>query len=139
VQVLNTHLSVYPKERRQQVSALMSGWSEPAIRRGCAILCGDFNAQPKTQSYRAMAKRMRDVQTFDPYTPSNTWFSSRPLARIDHIFITADFGVERVNVVRSRLARIASDHLPLVADLQVPLTNVHAETHRTSGTHFTAR
>ena len=120
VQVLNTHLSIYPAERHQQAEALLSKWISRAKRRGPTVVCGDFNAQPSSASYRCLAKALQDVQTYDPrISPARTWFSPRPLARIDHIFSTMDFVVQRAGVVDSRLARSASDHLPLVATLMI--------------------
>jgi endonuclease/exonuclease/phosphatase family metal-dependent hydrolase len=37
--------------------------------------------------------------------------------RIDHIFVSHHFATERAVVPRNELTRVASDHLPLIADL----------------------
>lgn len=124
VQIINTHLSLYPSERLLQSEALANDWVRPAKECGTTIVCGDFNAQPSSPTYRAMNQLARDVQKYGARgKPSPTFFSPRPLARIDHIFVTDDVGVENAHVMDGRLARVASDHLPLVADLVVRKTN----------------
>ena len=95
------------------------------------IVCGDFNAQPSSPAYRCFSQITKDVQTYGARgRPSPTFFSPRPLARIDHIFVTDDIGVEDACVLNSRLARVASDHLPLVADVVLPqyVTSEYATT-----------
>ncbi|MCA9262743.1 MAG: endonuclease/exonuclease/phosphatase family protein [Planctomycetales bacterium] len=119
LQVLNTHLSLYPQERSAQAMALVSDWTSLASQQGPTVLCGDFNAHPKSQSYRVIAERLIDAHLTRQGGPTNTWFSPRPLARIDHVFVNADVYVDHATVIDSRLARVASDHLPLVADLHV--------------------
>ena len=120
VQIINTHLSLYPAERYLQTEALANDWVRPAKERGTTIVCGDFNAMPSSSSYRILNQVTRDVQKYGVRgrtTP--TYFSPKPLARIDHIFVTDDVGIEDAHVIDTRLARVASDHLPLVADLVV--------------------
>lgn len=120
VQVLNTHLSIYPGERNMQAAEFAKTWVRAAQERGTTIVCGDFNAQPSSPAYRSLAKLARDVQSYGArHKPAPTFFSPRPLARIDHIFVSEDVTVERARVLDSRLARIASDHVPLLADLVV--------------------
>jgi endonuclease/exonuclease/phosphatase family metal-dependent hydrolase len=123
IQFVNTHLSVYPRERYQQAEELMSSWIHSASRVGPTILCGDFNALPHAPTYQVFAKRLLDVQIANGrLIGCPTWFSPRPIARIDHIFTTPEFGVIRTDVMQSQLARVASDHLPVVAQLSLPRT-----------------
>ena len=64
------------------------------------------------------AKRFRDVQAArQGHRPLSTFSSMRPFMRLDHIFLSEGFRVENVIVPRNELTRVASDHLPLVADL----------------------
>ena len=39
--------------------------------------------------------------------------------RLDHVFVTEDIEVISTEVVRNRLTRLASDHLPLVAEIRL--------------------
>jgi endonuclease/exonuclease/phosphatase family metal-dependent hydrolase len=61
---------------------------------------------------------LRDVQRgTDGAAPRNTFTSFHPFARIDHIFVSRHFVPSVVLVPRTDLTRVASDHLPLIADL----------------------
>jgi endonuclease/exonuclease/phosphatase family metal-dependent hydrolase len=42
------------------------------------------------------------------------------MRRIDHVFISHEFEVERVEVPNTTLTHVASDHLPLVVELRLP-------------------
>ncbi|MBZ0167719.1 MAG: hypothetical protein K8I00_13010, partial [Candidatus Omnitrophica bacterium] len=56
------------------------------------------------------------------HQPRATWFGPFPMTRIDHIFVSEEFELVHVDVPRSWLDRMASDHLPLIADVSVPKT-----------------
>ena len=42
-----------------------------------------------------------------------------PILHLDHIYFEGDIEVRRVELPRTRMSLIASDHLPLVADIRV--------------------
>ena len=89
VQIINTHLSIYPTERDKQAEALATDWVRPAKEHGTTIVCGDFNAQPSSRAYRHLSQITRDVQSYGARgKPAATFFSPRPLARIDHVFVS---------------------------------------------------
>lgn len=120
VQIINTHLSLYPAERLLQAQALAHQWVRPAIERGHTIVCGDLNAGPRSPCYRELQQSVRDVQAQAIRgRAAPTFFSTKPLARIDHIFVSDQVGVTDAHVIQTRLARVASDHLPLVTNLVV--------------------
>ncbi len=125
LQVLNTHLGLVPVEQRAQVAALLGPeWMGHAGWRGPAVLLGDFNAGSRYAAYRTLAAHLRDVQRGREGERSSgqtlrTFPSRLPVLRIDHIFVSAELDVTRVHAPRCALERIASDHLPLVADLHV--------------------
>jgi endonuclease/exonuclease/phosphatase family metal-dependent hydrolase len=121
LQVINTHLGLDARERRLQVDALLGPqWLEHADCRAPVVLCGDFNALPASPACRRLRQRLRDVQTDEARRPSGTFFGRFPLVRIDYIFASRDMSVLKVEVPRSALARVASDHLPLIAELGLP-------------------
>ncbi|MBI3929074.1 MAG: endonuclease/exonuclease/phosphatase family protein [Armatimonadetes bacterium] len=118
VQVLNTHLSLLRQERLKQVEALLGPeWLGDPRCQESAVLCGDFNAGPGSPELGALAGRLQDVQDRLPEPARNTWFSSKPVRRLDYILVSSHFGVEAVHVPRTALVQDASDHLPLVSDL----------------------
>ena len=59
------------------------------------------------------------VQVVAGGRPAGTFPSRLPLLRIDHIFVDEEIGVRRSFVHDSPLARRASDHLPLCADIEI--------------------
>ena len=83
------------------------------------IFVGDLNAISRSASYRMLARRFTDAQIASGGKPRATFPSRLPLLRIDHIFVGAGIRVQKTFVHNSPLARRASDHLPLCADLEI--------------------
>jgi endonuclease/exonuclease/phosphatase family metal-dependent hydrolase len=121
IQILNTHLGLLSAERMAQIKALLG----PEWLAGCPpctplILCGDFNAGPSSPVFRRISERLLEVQSVGPrLRPKNTFASRLPMARIDHIFINKKLTVVGTEVPRSELTMVASDHLPLIAELRL--------------------
>jgi len=128
VNVITTHLGLGLAERAAQVRALIGpDWIGAVPEGEPAILCGDFNLPPGNASYRHLVAKLRDVQRATPgHRALRTFSSLQPFMRIDHIFLTPHFRAQAVMVPRTDLTRITSDHLPLLADLQ--LSPLSAET-----------
>lgn len=88
-----------------------------------AICVGDFNSTPETEQIKALASLMHDsrvVAKMPPYGPEGTangFDLAAPLThRIDYIFVSGDFSVEKYAVLTdSKYARFPSDHQPIVA------------------------
>ena len=122
--LMNTHLSPWFWERRAQVRALVG--AEWLVRAGTSlplVVCGDFNATPLSPVYRHLARSLRDAQGA-AWRFSPTWPAPFPFLRIDHLFVSSDLPVVSCTVARGGAARRASDHLPVVAE--VDLSNVRA-------------
>jgi len=121
IQVLNTHLGLLPRERRAQVEALLGAeWLAHPDCRGPVIVCGDFNALPASKVCRRLRERLNDTQIeLDRHRPRGTFFGRFPAARIDHVFVDAGFEVADIEVPDSELARVASDHLPLIVEVKI--------------------
>jgi endonuclease/exonuclease/phosphatase family metal-dependent hydrolase len=119
IQVFNTHLSVWPSERIIQTEALLSEqWLQHPDCQGPVILCGDFNSLPGSMVYRKICDKLYDSQVaLAGHRPRGTWFGHYPVGRIDYVFANADFRVHAVNVPRTDLEKISSDHLPLITEL----------------------
>lgn len=139
VNVITTHLGLGVRERFLQIQALFGpDWIGGISPEEPVILCGDFNALPGSRPYRHARQRMRDVQLgVDGARPRPTFSSTQPLLRLDHIFISSHFELMATQVARTDLTRVASDHLPLLADLQVASAagETSTMTRRESGAH----
>jgi endonuclease/exonuclease/phosphatase family metal-dependent hydrolase len=121
IQVINTHLGLHPRERMAQVAALLGDhWLAHEQCREPVILCGDFNALPSSPVCRRIAGRLNDVHTeAQHHRPKGTFSGRFPTVRIDHVFISPELEVNGIEVHGSELARVASDHLPLLAELSI--------------------
>lgn len=118
VHIFNTHLSLFTLERRLQMRYLMGHrWLGRLDAGDPIVFCADLNAGPRSGVYRRLARRLTDVQRLCP-PPRATFSSRRPLFRIDHIFVSEHCKSASVDVPRNKSVREASDHLPLLADLQ---------------------
>ncbi|HEY6080486.1 MAG TPA: endonuclease/exonuclease/phosphatase family protein [Polyangiaceae bacterium] len=120
LQLMNTHLSVSFRERSAQVRALLGAeWMVQAGTDVPLVVCGDFNSSPLSAVYRKLSRDLRDVQ-WGAAPRRATWPSRLPFWRIDHMFVSRSVGVRSCGVIAAGLARVASDHLPLVAELDLP-------------------
>jgi endonuclease/exonuclease/phosphatase family metal-dependent hydrolase len=119
VQVVTTHLGLHRHERRAQAEALLGPafLGDPACR-DPVVLLGDFNALPGSSVHRRLAARLPDAQGRGAWLRP-TFPARLPLLRIDHVFVSRGIAVRAVRPLGGRLARVASDHLPLVADLDL--------------------
>lgn len=123
LQVINTHLGLRRRERIAQVATLLGpGWLGSAeCRDAPAVVLGDFNAVPSSVPYRNLARHGRDVQVHAAQRPRPTFPSRFPILRLDHIFVGEGIEAIEAEVRSDMLTRTASDHLPLVATLAVPV------------------
>jgi endonuclease/exonuclease/phosphatase family metal-dependent hydrolase len=121
IQVINTHLGMLEAVRLRQIDALLGpDWLGHAGCREPVILTGDFNAVPRSRSYQRLAAGLHDAQTsLGASRRQPTFPSHAPLLRLDHIFVSRSIEVLKVETLRTPLARIASDHLPLLVDFRI--------------------
>lgn len=121
VQILNTHLGLNSQERQAQIDALLGpDWLGHPDCREPVILCGDFNAIPSSPVCRSLNTYLRDAQqASDGHRPRRTFPGRMPAVRIDHIYIGNGLEATAIDIPGSALVRVASDHLPLVADIKI--------------------
>lgn len=121
IQFVNTHLGLRGEEKRQQVRAILGeSWLGHLSRDEPLIICGDMNSIPSSFVHRQISTRFFDVQSIiAEHKPLRTFYGRYPLSRIDHIFVSSHFEAQRVDVSRTSLTRVASDHLPLFTQLKL--------------------
>lgn len=113
--VFNCHLGLNLRERRRQL-ALLGGFITVSHQLpGPRVLMGDFNEWhfgPITRGLRReFSSPMRRMRRTHP-----SWF---PLFKLDRIYWDLALEGREFRVHRSRLARRASDHLPVICTLRV--------------------
>lgn len=122
LQVITTHLGLAPREQQLQAAALAGeAWLGAADADAPLLLLGDFNATSRALAYRILARRLTDAHTVRAARDGRiaTFPTAMPILRIDHVFVSARIRVTRLAAGASPLARLASDHLPLVMDFEV--------------------
>lgn len=119
IEIVSTHLGLSRRERSTQSRELLGeAWLGGAGPH--RILCGDLNAVQHARTYRRFADAMKDAQRVLPgHRPHATFPSALPIVRIDHVFVSNEIEVRGVTVPHDARARRASDHLPLVVDLEL--------------------
>jgi endonuclease/exonuclease/phosphatase family metal-dependent hydrolase len=118
IEVLNTHFGLGRSERLVQAQYLTSnGWLQSRTARPLVLL-GDLNCRPGSRPYGLLAGELRDVRELvQPRRSRRTLPTVLPAFIVDYIFVNAAWQASGLFVHRSRLARLASDHFPLVAEL----------------------
>lgn len=107
-----THLGLGAGERKLQINKLLQRVDEVAGDR--AVLLGDFNEWlPCSRSLAALGK------IFPPVAPPATFPSWGSFLKLDRIWARPAGTITLLRAHKTKLSRIASDHLPLVADIIV--------------------
>jgi endonuclease/exonuclease/phosphatase family metal-dependent hydrolase len=115
--LLNTHFGLSLRERALQTETLLGeSWLGPAPRK--TVLCGDFNARPGSRVHRNLCGVLCDAIATSMRRSLKTWPARWPLFQLDHIFLSRDLRAQRCEVPSQRMERLASDHLPLVVDIE---------------------
>jgi endonuclease/exonuclease/phosphatase family metal-dependent hydrolase len=116
--IYNVHLGTAILERRHQAQRLASIVSDRHVV-GPKLVVGDFNEWMKGLATTLLSARLRSVDLKDFLPRRRTYPGLFPLLHLDHIYYAGRVEVVAVELPRTRLALVASDHLPLVADVRV--------------------
>ena len=112
--VFNCHFGLAFRERREQLE-LLASFIRAGSCEGPRVVMGDFNEWhrgPVTKGLKLeFSSPMRRMRRTHP--------AMFPIFRLDRIYWDVELQGEAFHVHRSRLARVASDHLPVVARLRV--------------------
>lgn len=114
------HLGLHWRERRRQAAQILSA----DILRDAAlshplVLVGDFNSYSNRSAVPRWLRRQLVDCALAASNEAPTFPASFPLLRLDHCYVDGAFAVRSVDVVRTPRARRASDHLPLVVELEL--------------------
>lgn len=118
LQVYNVHLGTALLERRYQAPKLAS-WIRDQRPHGPKIVLGDFNEWGRGLVSDVLAARLESVDLFAYLKRRRTYPGFFPVLHLDHIYFEGGIDILRVDLPRTRLSLVASDHVPLVADIRV--------------------
>lgn len=114
VQVMVIHLGVSPVERRKQTSAIIDALFD--TRADLHLLIGDFN---EWHERSAFSRRLRGY--FGAHRRIATFPSRRPALGLDRVWVYPAKTPLRAMALRTTDSRLASDHLPLLATIDLAL------------------
>ena len=117
--VYNIHMGTSFVERRKQVKKLLDDEILSRVHRAPRILLGDFNEYTNGLASKLLKAHFRSADLREHLKIKRTYPGIFPFLHLDHIYYDHHLKIERAFVHRSRLALVASDHLPLVADFRV--------------------
>jgi endonuclease/exonuclease/phosphatase family metal-dependent hydrolase len=119
--LFNVHLGTAVGERRQQAFRLLDRDLLRAIDiSGPRIVLGDFNEWVRGMVTKTLVAEFHLTDLHAHLTRARSYPALLPLLHLDHIYCDHHLRVEKAFFHRSRRSLIASDHLPLVADLVLP-------------------
>ena len=116
--VYNVHLGTAVLERRYQAGRLASFVHDRRIT-GPKIILGDFNEWMKGLATKTLSSLFESVDISRHLKRRRTYPGLFPVVHLDHIYYDGKVEVVNVEMPRTRKALMASDHLPLVANLRI--------------------
>lgn len=112
MRLIATHLGLRPFERRQQVRRLLRELD--ACHAPVKILLGDLN------EWFLWGRPIRWLKrVFGETAPLPTFPATRPVFALDRLWVAPASALAGLSVHDTPLARVASDHLPLVGEISV--------------------
>jgi endonuclease/exonuclease/phosphatase family metal-dependent hydrolase len=118
--VFNCHLGLSARERAFQRNQMLSDailLSEDLHHP--VVLMGDFNDRPISVVHRTLRKHFTDAFTAAGKRWGPTFRAGPVPIRLDHIYLSAGIRVLDCWVRNDELTRVASDHRPVIASLEV--------------------
>ena len=113
VGVVATHLSIVDRTRARQVKSLLQ---HPQLQSGPAVLLGDMNAWRKCKATRELDDLLSRHHNHE-WPPS--FPAARPVLALDRVYANRA-KILSLGVHDTLAARRASDHLPVIAEVELP-------------------
>lgn len=118
--VAGIHLDLREGPRLRHVRELHHAIDDRVPDGVATVVAGDVNDRPGSLVWRALAGRGADAHTVAGGGDGFTYSAVTPVKRIDGVFAGPPITVRAVTVLDSADVQIASDHRPLLVELDVP-------------------
>ncbi len=106
--VVATHLGLLRRDRRRQLDAIVEHLNGARTN---AVILGDFNEWSQNRGLEPLDLGFRI------HSPGLSYHAARPVAALDRFALGDGLALTDAGVVETPLSRIASDHLPIWADV----------------------
>jgi endonuclease/exonuclease/phosphatase family metal-dependent hydrolase len=113
------HLGTSYLERRAQARRFLSeDILEHSEVKGARVVAGDFNEWTRGLATRLLSRHLQSADIMMHLKRRTTYPGVLPFMHLDHIYYDHGFYLREMHLHRTRLALLASDHLPLIADFE---------------------
>lgn len=116
--VYNVHLGTAVLERRYQAGRLAAFVHDHRVK-GPKVILGDFNEWLRGLATKTLSALFKSIDILEHLKRRRTYPGLFPVLHLDHIYYEGEVTVRKLELVRTRKALMASDHLPLVAELRI--------------------
>jgi len=116
--VYNVHLGTAILERRHQAQRLATIVCDRHVP-GPKLVLGDFNEWMRGLTTTLLSSKLKAVDLGRYMTRRRTYPGLFPILHLDHIYYDGPLEIVHIELPRTRLSLVASDHLPLVADIRI--------------------
>lgn len=125
--VFNVHFDHRGVQARQESAKLILTKVKEIAGKAPAILTGDFNVDETNESYLLLKNSELFKDAFEiaevKLAPNGTFnefnVNIKPVGRIDHIFLTKEFEVQRFGILTNTYnGRYPSDHFPVMVKIK---------------------
>lgn len=134
MQLVHWHLGLAEKERHWQVNHMLSHHLLRHAAELPVLVAGDCNDWRNTLAAGPFARHGFE-QVTAPASRFRTFPAYFPMGSLDKAFTRGSVFVRHARVVRTALAKRASDHLPLVIDFHLSEAHLHAANGQADGAH----
>jgi len=119
--VAGTHLDLVEPARLRHLGELDRALAAHVPVGVPALVAGDVNAVPGSRTWQALTRHRADAFAAVGDGPGYTSTAADPRQRIDGIFVDPRITVRAARVVTHPDGARASDHLPVLAELEIPV------------------
>jgi endonuclease/exonuclease/phosphatase family metal-dependent hydrolase len=117
--IFNVHLGTAAHERKAQAQLIDQHLLKAIDVSGHRIIMGDFNDWNHGLVTKTLSREfhLTDLAAHLPRT--RAYPALLPFLHLDHIYLDHHLKIEKARFHRNRMSLLASDHLPLVADVEI--------------------
>ena len=115
--VFNVHLGTAIRERREQARLIDEHLLKTLDVPGHRIVMGDFNDWNHGLVTKTLSNEFHLTDLARHLPRTRGYPALLPLVHLDHIYLDHKLMIRKANFHRNRLSLMASDHLPLIAEV----------------------